>query len=62
MAMSGRKAAALRQKKQKADSSNDESTAEPSSSKKAKVSAVALTSQPLISELEPMDATLTGNA
>jgi hypothetical protein len=62
MAMSGRKAAALRQKKRKADSSDDEGTAELSSSKKAKVSAVALTPQPLISESEPMDATPTRKA
>jgi hypothetical protein len=62
MAMSGRKAAALRQKKQKVDSSDDEGTAEPSSSKKAKVSAVALTPQPLISESEPMDTTPTRKA
>jgi hypothetical protein len=62
MAMSGRKAGALWQKKQKADSSNDEDTDEPSSSKKVKVSTVALTSQPLISKSEPMDATPTRTA
>jgi hypothetical protein len=43
MAMAGRKAAALWQKKRKADSSDNEGTAEPSFSKKAKVSAVVLT-------------------
>jgi hypothetical protein len=62
MAMSGRKAAALWQNKRKADFSNDEGTVEPSSSNKAKVSVVALTPQPLISEPEPMDAASTGNA
>jgi hypothetical protein len=35
---------------------------EPSSSKIAKVSPVALTLQPLISEPEPMDATSTGES
>jgi hypothetical protein len=44
--------------KQKVDSSDDESTVEPSSSK-AKVSAVALTPFPLISESEPIDTTST---
>jgi hypothetical protein len=61
MAISGRKAAALQQKKRKEDSSDDEGTAGPSSSKKAKVSAVALTLQPLISESELIDAIPTGN-
>jgi hypothetical protein len=60
--MSGRKAATVRQKKRKADSSDDDGTAELSSSKKAKVSAVALTLQPLISESEPMDSTSTRKA
>jgi hypothetical protein len=50
--MSGRKAAALREKKWIANSSDDEGTVELSSSKKAKVSAVALTPQPLIWEPE----------
>jgi hypothetical protein len=62
MAMSGRKATALRQTKWKADSSNDEGSVDPSSSKKAKVSAIALTPQPLISEPEPMDAISTRTA
>jgi hypothetical protein len=62
MAMSGRNAAALWQKKQQADYSDIEGTDEPSSSTKAKVSAVAVTPQPLISESEPMDTTPTGNA
>jgi hypothetical protein len=42
--------AAHRQKNQKVDSSDDEGMVEPSSSKKAKVSAIALTRQLLISE------------
>jgi hypothetical protein len=58
--MSGRTVAAFRQKKQKADSSADEGTVEPSSSNKAKVSAVVLTPQLLIWEPEPMDATSIG--
>jgi hypothetical protein len=41
--MSGRKAAALQQKKRKADPSDNEGTLEPSSSKKANVSAIVLT-------------------
>jgi hypothetical protein len=43
IAISSRKVAALQQKKRKADSSDDKGTVEPSSSKRAKVSAVALT-------------------
>jgi hypothetical protein len=62
MAMLGRKASALRQKKRKPDSSDDEDTVDPSSSKKVKVSAVALTPQPLISEPEPMNTTSIRNA
>jgi hypothetical protein len=62
MVIFGRKAATVRQKKRKADSSDDEDTVEPSSSKKAKVSAIVLTLQPSISEPEPMDATSTGKA
>jgi hypothetical protein len=62
MVISGRKAVMLWQKKQKADSSDDEGTMEPSSSRIAKVSAGALTPQPLISDPEPMDATSTGKA
>jgi hypothetical protein len=60
--MSSRKIAALRQKKWTVDSSDDEATVEPSSSKKAKVSTVALTLQPLISKSELMDTTSTGKA
>jgi hypothetical protein len=60
--MSGRKAATLRQKKRNTGSSDDKGTVEPSSSKKAKVSAVVLTSLPLILELDPMDASSTGQA
>jgi hypothetical protein len=62
MAMSGRKPATLWQKKRKPDSSDDDVTVEPSSSQKVKVSAVALTPQPLISELEPIDTTSTRQA
>jgi hypothetical protein len=62
IALSGRKVAALWQKKRKADSSDDYSTVERSSSKRAKVSAVALTLQPLILEPERMDATSTRKA
>jgi hypothetical protein len=62
MAMSGRKMAALWQMKWMADSSDNKGTMELSSSKKAKVSAVALTPQPLISEPEPKEATSTGKA
>jgi hypothetical protein len=62
MAMYGRKAATLWQKERKTDSSDDEGTVEPSSSKKVKVSAVALTPQPLTSEPEPMDATFIRKA
>jgi hypothetical protein len=62
MAIFARKAAILQQKNRKADSSDDEGTVEPSSSKKAKVSAVILTPQLLISELEPIDTTSTRNA
>jgi hypothetical protein len=62
MAMSGRKAAALWQKKRNANSSRDEGSAELSSSKKANVSAVVLTPQALISESEPRDTTPTGKA
>jgi hypothetical protein len=57
--MSGKKAATLWKKKQKVDSSDDKGTVELSSSKMVKVSTIALTTQPLISELEPMDATCT---
>jgi hypothetical protein len=60
MAISSRQPAAIWQKKRKADSSDDESTVELSSSKEAKVSAVAITPQPLILKLEPMDLTSTG--
>jgi hypothetical protein len=62
IAMSGRKAAALWQKKRKADSSDDKGTAEPCLSKKAKVSTVALTPQPLSCKSELIDATPTGQA
>jgi hypothetical protein len=62
MAMSGMTAATLRQKKRKADSSDDEDRLDPSSSNKAKISAVALTLQPLILESEPTDATSTRTA
>jgi hypothetical protein len=62
MAMSGSKAAAFQQKKWKADSSYDEGTVELSSSKKAKVSDVALIPQLLILELELIDTTSTGKA
>jgi hypothetical protein len=62
MAMSGRKVAALRQKKYKADSSDDEGTANRLDSKKAKVSTIALMPQPLVLEPEPMDITPTGKS
>jgi hypothetical protein len=62
MAMSGRTVATLWENKRKADSSDDEGTMEPSSSKKTKVSAVALIPHPLISEPEPMDTTSTEKA
>jgi hypothetical protein len=62
MAMSGRKAATLWKRKWVADSSDDEGTVELSSSKRAKISAVVLTPQLLISEPEPMDATSTRKA
>jgi hypothetical protein len=62
MAMSGRKMATLWQKKRKADSSDDEGTVVQYFSKKVKVSAIALTPQPLILEPEPIDATSTRKA
>jgi hypothetical protein len=62
MAISGRKAAALWENKREGDSSNDDGCAEPSPSKKAKVSAIALIPQRLISESEPIDATPTRQA
>jgi hypothetical protein len=62
MTILSKKAGNLRQTKLKADSADDKDTVELSSSKKAKVNAVGLTSQPLISEPEPMDATSTGKA
>jgi hypothetical protein len=62
MAMSGRKAAALRQMKRKADSSDDEGTAEMPASKNVKISAGALTLPPLISKSEPIDAIPTRKA
>jgi hypothetical protein len=62
MAISGRKVAALRQKKRKVDSSDDEGTVEPSSFKKAEVSAGTLTLQLLISDLEPIDTISTRKA
>jgi hypothetical protein len=45
-----------------ADSADDEVTTEPSSSKETKVSTVAHTPKPLISDSEPMDATPTRKA
>jgi hypothetical protein len=59
MAMFRRTAAALRQKKRKPDSSDDKGTVELSASKKAKVSAIALSPQLLISEPDRMDPTST---
>jgi hypothetical protein len=61
LAMSSRKTAVLREKKRKADSSDDGGTLELSSSKKVKVCAIALTPQLLISDPELIDATSTGN-
>jgi hypothetical protein len=60
--MSGKKVAPLWQKNRNAESSDDEGTMEPSSFKKVKVSAIAITPHPLISESEPMDVTSTGKA
>jgi hypothetical protein len=62
MAMSDRTAVTLQQKKRMPDSSDNEGTVVPASSKKAKVSAIGLTLQLLILELEPMDVTTTGKA
>jgi hypothetical protein len=62
IASSGKKVATLLKKKRKANSSDVEGTVGPSSSKKAKVSTVALIPQPLISEPELMDITYTGTA
>jgi hypothetical protein len=58
--MSGRKAATVREKEWIVDISHDEGTVHPSFSKKAKVSYVTLTLEPLISEPEPMGTTSTG--
>jgi hypothetical protein len=62
MAIFSRKAAAFREKKRKADSCDDEGAADLSSLKKAKVSAVALAPQALISEAEPIDGNPTCKA
>jgi hypothetical protein len=60
--MSGGKQLPFRRRNEKRIPSDDEGTAELSSSKKAKVSTIALTSLLLIFESEVMDITPTGKA
>jgi hypothetical protein len=62
LAISDSNAATHVEKKRNLDFSENQGTIDPSSPKKAQVSPVALTPEPLISEPEPMDTTCTGKA